>query len=191
MSQVRLRRVMMPSERETAEVLGISNPTGTPSILWIAHEVSRGLPLAALERVAYTIAPDDKSFVYRFMPKATWARRRKAFLAKAKDISSAAAGRKQARQPGDRASREAAAAFHEQIPAARLSPEEGAKVARIAEVWTLARQVWGSDDAARAFLFRPHPMLEGQRPIDVALANEFGRPLVEGILGRLQYGSAA
>jgi len=51
--------------------------------------------------------------------------------------------------------------------------------------------VWGSDDAARAFLFRPHPMLEGQRPIDVVLANEFGRPLVEGILGRLQYGSAA
>jgi uncharacterized protein (DUF2384 family) len=34
-------------------------------------------------------------------------------------------------------------------------------------------------------------MLEGRRPIDVVLANEFGRPLVEGILGRLQYGSAA
>jgi len=38
----------------------------------------------------------------------------------------------------------------------------------------LAREVWGSDEAARAFL-----------------ANEFGRSLVEGILGRLQYGSAA
>lgn len=55
----------------------------------------------------------------------------------------------------------------------------------------LAREVWGSDEAARAFLFRPHPMLEGRRPIDVVLANEFGRSLVEGILGRLQYGSAA
>jgi uncharacterized protein (DUF2384 family) len=34
-------------------------------------------------------------------------------------------------------------------------------------------------------------MLDGRRPIDMVLANEFGRPLVEGILGRLQYGSAA
>ncbi len=74
---------------------------------------------------------------------------------------------------------------------ARLSPEEGARVARLAEVWTLARAVWGSEDAARAFLNRPHSMLEGRAPIDVVLASEFGRPLVEGILGRLQYGSAA
>jgi putative toxin-antitoxin system antitoxin component (TIGR02293 family) len=75
-------------------------------------------------------------------------------------------------------------------PAARLSAEESARLARLAEVWALAREVWGSEDAARAFLFRPHPMLEGREPIDVVLANEFGRPLVEGILGGLQYGSA-
>ena len=73
----------------------------------------------------------------------------------------------------------------------RLSPEEGARVARLAEVWAFAREVWGSDDAARDFLFRPHALLEGRRPIDVVLANEFGRPLVDGILGRLKYGSAA
>ena len=63
-------------------------------------------------------------------------------------------------------------------------------MARLASVWALAREVWGSDEAARDFLFRPHPMLEGRAPVDVVLANEFGRPLVEGILGRLQYGSA-
>lgn len=74
---------------------------------------------------------------------------------------------------------------------ARLSAEESARVARLAAVWALACEVWGGDEAARAFLFRPHPMLEGRRPIDVVLANEFGRPLVEGILGGLQYGSAA
>jgi uncharacterized protein (DUF2384 family) len=33
-------------------------------------------------------------------------------------------------------------------------------------------------------------LLDGRRPVDVVLANEFGRPLVEGILGRLHYGSA-
>ena len=74
---------------------------------------------------------------------------------------------------------------------ARLSAEEGSRVARLAAVWDLALEVWGSEDAARAFLFRPHPLLDGRLPVDVVLTNEFGRPLVEGILGSLQYGSAA
>jgi putative toxin-antitoxin system antitoxin component (TIGR02293 family) len=47
--------------------------------------------------------------------------------------------------------------------------------------------VWKTDDAARSWLFQPHMMLEDRRPIDVVLASEFGRPLVEGILGRLKY----
>ena len=73
----------------------------------------------------------------------------------------------------------------------RLTPEEGARVARLAEVWAFACEVWGSEEAARDFLFRPHSLLEGRCPVDVVLANEFGRPLVDGILGRLKYGSAA
>jgi putative toxin-antitoxin system antitoxin component (TIGR02293 family) len=124
-------------------------------------EVEKGLPLTALDRIADAVAPDDSGFPFRMVARATLARRRKA-LATAHDS-----------------------------PASRLSAEESARVARLAEVWALASEVWGSDEAARAFLFRPHPMLEGRRPIDVVLANEFGRPLVEGILGRLQYGSAA
>lgn len=75
--------------------------------------------------------------------------------------------------------------------APRLSPSESAKVARLAEVWAFARRVWRDDDKARNFLFRPHPMLDGRRPVDVVLESEHGRPLVEGILGRLEYGSAA
>jgi putative toxin-antitoxin system antitoxin component (TIGR02293 family) len=73
---------------------------------------------------------------------------------------------------------------------ARLSPDEGARVARLAEVWAFARDVWGSEEEARAFLFRPHALLDERRPVDVVLASEFGRPIVEGILGRLKYGSA-
>jgi uncharacterized protein (DUF2384 family) len=34
-------------------------------------------------------------------------------------------------------------------------------------------------------------MLEDRRPIDVVLASEFGRPLVEDILGRLKYSTGA
>ena len=63
-------------------------------------------------------------------------------------------------------------------------------MARLAEVWAFACEVWGGEGEARDFLFRAHPLLEGRRPVDVVLANEFGRPLVDGILGRLQYGSA-
>lgn len=160
----------MVSARETADVLGIGVPVeALESVMWMSRQVSAGLPLSSLERVAEKLAPDDKGFVYGIVPKATWARRRKALHA--------------AQREGP--------VVDQQTARAALSLEESAKVARLAEVWTMARRVWGSDDAARAFLFRPHPMLEGQRPIDVVIANEFGRPLVEGILGGLQYGSAA
>ena len=72
-----------------------------------------------------------------------------------------------------------------------LSAEEGTRVARLARVWRLARDVWGSDEAARAFLFRSHPMIEDKRPVDVVIQNEFGAEMVIDILGGLKYGSAA
>jgi putative toxin-antitoxin system antitoxin component (TIGR02293 family) len=127
----------------------------------LMSEVEKGLPLSALDRLAKAVAPDDAAFAFRMVPRATLARRRKVLVTSRNS------------------------------QAARLTAEESARVARLAEVWALAREVWGGDEAARAFLFRSHPMLEGRRPIDVVLANEFGRPLVEGILGGLQYGSAA
>ena len=126
----------------------------------LMSEVERGLPLSALDRLARAIAPGDVGFASRIVPRATLARRRKA-LATARNAA-----------------------------AARLSADEGSRLARLAGVWALARDVWGSDEEARTFLFQPHPLLDGRRPVDVVLASELGRPLVEGILGRLQYGSA-
>jgi len=76
-------------------------------------------------------------------------------------------------------------------PGARLTAHESDRLARLAKVFSFAREVWGDDEGARAFLFRPHPMLRGRRPIDVVLGTELGARLVEEILGRLQYGSAA
>jgi putative toxin-antitoxin system antitoxin component (TIGR02293 family) len=75
-------------------------------------------------------------------------------------------------------------------PVPRLTPEESARVARLASVWAFAKDVWKSDEAAHDFMFRPHMLLEMRRPIDVVLASEFGRPLVENILGGLKYGTA-
>lgn len=126
------------------------------SLLDLADEVAKGLPLSALEHVVRSVAPQDRAFAFRLVPRATLARRRVAVGGKA----------------------------------ARLSADEGAKVARLAEVWAFARDVWGGDEAARDFLFRPHPLLDGRRPVDVVLESELGRPLVENILGGLKYGSA-
>ncbi|HAE48472.1 antitoxin Xre/MbcA/ParS toxin-binding domain-containing protein [Tistrella mobilis] len=72
-----------------------------------------------------------------------------------------------------------------------LSPEQGTRVARLAKVWSAAVDVWRDEAAARDFLFRPHPMLEDELPVDVVLRSEFGAELVIDILGRLKYGSAA
>lgn len=123
--------------------------------LSLIQEVERGLPVSALDRLVRSMAPNDATFVFRLVPRATLARRRTG---------------------GARA--------------ARLSPPESDRVARLAKVWAMAQEVWKDDDAAREFLFRPHMLLGGRPPIDVVLASEFGGPLVEGLLGRLQYGSA-
>jgi uncharacterized protein (DUF2384 family) len=63
--------------------------------------------------------------------------------------------------------------------------------ARVARVWAVALDVWKTEEATRAFLFRAHPMIEDRRPIDVVIQSEFGAELVVEILGRLKYGTAA
>ena len=73
---------------------------------------------------------------------------------------------------------------------ARLNPTQSILIVRLAKIWSLARSVWGSDDETRNFLLRQHQLLDGRRPIDVAIENELGGELVREILGRLQYGSA-
>jgi putative toxin-antitoxin system antitoxin component (TIGR02293 family) len=75
-------------------------------------------------------------------------------------------------------------------PGARLTSDESDRLARLAKVWTFAKEVWGDEENARAFLFRPHALLTDRRPIDVILGTDLGARLVEEILGRLQYGSA-
>ena len=122
--------------------------------------VEYGLPLTSLDRVVHSVAPSDSKFAFRIVARATLARRRKA-LAAAKDRADS-----------------------------RLSAEESTRLARLAGVWAMALEVWGDEEAARRFMFQEHKLLHGRRPVDVVLENELGRPVVEGILGRLQYGSA-
>lgn len=122
--------------------------------------VQNGLPLASLDHAIHAIAPSDVTLASRIVARSTLARRRKA-----------------SRTAPDRAE-------------ARLSADEGTRLARLASVWAMALEVWGGEASARRFMFENHPLLHGRRPVDVVLDSELGRPMVEGILGRLQYGSA-
>lgn len=83
------------------------------------------------------------------------------------------------------------ATYERRKSAHRLSSDEGARLARVARVWSLALDVWQSEDDARDFLFRPHPMLEDRPPIEVVIKSEIGGELVIDVLGGLKYGSAA
>lgn len=71
----------------------------------------------------------------------------------------------------------------------RLSQAHSERVGRYARVWAAALRVWKSEEDARDFLWRKHPLLEGRRPIDVA-TTEVGARLVEDILGGLEFGTA-
>jgi len=72
----------------------------------------------------------------------------------------------------------------------RLSAGHSVVVSRLASVWTIAARIWKSEDAARDFLTRGHPLLGARKPIDLILENEIGAELVKSVLGRLEFGSA-
>jgi putative toxin-antitoxin system antitoxin component (TIGR02293 family) len=83
------------------------------------------------------------------------------------------------------------ATFERRKGSQRLSSDEGIRLARLARVWSFALDVWKDEEEARNFLFRPHPMIEDKRPVDVVIQNEFGAQMVVDILGGLKYGTAA
>lgn len=142
----------MTALAEAARVLGMERSTHRPATdIEYLDMVDRGLPVRTLEKISAAIAPDDNSFKYRIVSKASLAR--------------------------SKSSR-------------RLSPHHSVVVARVASIWAVALHLWKSEAAARAFLHRPHPLLDGRRPLDLVLENEIGAELVRSILGRLEYGSA-
>lgn len=76
-------------------------------------------------------------------------------------------------------------------PDQRLTSAEGDRLARLAKVFSFALDIYGDAGKARAFLARPHPMLDGKSPLDVALATGPGADIVINLLGRAAYGGGA
>ena len=73
----------------------------------------------------------------------------------------------------------------------KLSQADGERIARVAHIWVEILKIWKNTEDARAFLETPHPMLEGRTPKSLMVKSEIGARMVEDLLGRLRYGSAA
>jgi putative toxin-antitoxin system antitoxin component (TIGR02293 family) len=68
-----------------------------------------------------------------------------------------------------------------------LTPAQGEQTERLARLFAYAQRVFGDVRDAREFMQRPHPELQGRRPVDAALT-ELGGRAVERILDALAYG---
>lgn len=73
----------------------------------------------------------------------------------------------------------------------RLTSEEGDRLARLAKVMSFALEIYKDPILAREFMSRSHAMLDGQAPLDVALATGPGADAVINVLGRAAYGAAS
>jgi putative toxin-antitoxin system antitoxin component (TIGR02293 family) len=69
----------------------------------------------------------------------------------------------------------------------RLTPEESARTERLARVVALSESIWNDDEETRAFLNRPHPLLDNRPPIEVA-STELGARRVEQLLHSAEQG---
>lgn len=72
-----------------------------------------------------------------------------------------------------------------------LAPVSDEARDRLEPLFALAIAVWGSEDEARAFFLRRHPLMGDDTPLRVALGSEEGARLVKRTLGRLQHGTAS
>jgi len=72
-------------------------------------------------------------------------------------------------------------------PARPLSPEQGSRAWKFAELLTRAAEVLGDQRAAEDWLRLPQRGLQGRVPLDL-LATGAGTEMVETLLGQMEYG---
>ena len=68
-----------------------------------------------------------------------------------------------------------------------LTPAQGEQTERLARLFAYAVRLFDDIDDARAFMQRPHPELDGRRPVDACLT-ELGGRAVERVLDSLAFG---
>ena len=75
--------------------------------------------------------------------------------------------------------------------ARQLSGDEGNRLVRLAKFYVFALAIYRDSGNVRGFLNRPHAMLDGERPLNVALATDPGTDAVINLLGGTTYGGGA
>ena len=73
---------------------------------------------------------------------------------------------------------------------ARLTSEESNRVARLAKAYAMAMSIYHDEALVAEFMRRPHMLLDGKAPRDVALASDPGADAVVHLLGAAAYGGA-
>jgi putative toxin-antitoxin system antitoxin component (TIGR02293 family) len=68
-----------------------------------------------------------------------------------------------------------------------LTIEESDRLARVAKVFAFGIDVFRDEAKVRDFLERPHPMLDDNAPLEVALATGPGADAVINLMGRAAY----
>ena len=68
---------------------------------------------------------------------------------------------------------------------------ETQSIYRVSAAWLMAVEVFGDPEKARWFLTRPHALLGGRVPIEMAITGEADLQALRALLGRLYYGTAA
>ena len=144
----------MASQLASVENLLGVRPHGGENRLGLARSILDGLPVSTIERLATVVAPDDRAFKWRLIPKATFERRKKS-------------------------------------TSKLLTSDEGERLARLAKVFSFALEIYSEPTRVREFLSRPHAMLDGETPLEVALATGPGADVVINLLGRAAYGGGA
>lgn len=69
----------------------------------------------------------------------------------------------------------------------KLSVEESERTERLARVVALTEALWRDEQQARAFLNRPHPLLDDETPLNVA-RTELGARRIESLLHDIEHG---
>ena len=64
------------------------------------------------------------------------------------------------------------------------------KLERLARIYAFALEVWDSEEDAREFMTKKHPILDDRTPFEASMT-DLGARQVEQVLGRLMFGSAA
>ena len=72
----------------------------------------------------------------------------------------------------------------------KLSTDVSEKLWQVARVYVEAQRQYGDDAEARAFLSRPHPLLENRTPLEVAKETVAGTDLVLKLLSQAEAGVA-